>query len=388
MKTVPYGHQSISQKDINAVIKTLKSDYLTQGPKIDEFEKALAKYTGAKYAVIFNSGTAALHSAYFALGLKPDDEVITSPITFAATSNAALYLQAKPVFVDIDPLTGNIDPSKIEEAITKKTKLIIPIHYGGMPVDMKNIQVLAKKYNLYIVEDACHALGAKYENEKIGSCKYSNMATFSFHPVKHITTGEGGAVTTNNKKYYEKMQQFKTHGISKHNFKNKSKEASGSWYYEMQELGFNYRMSDIAATLGLTQLKKLNEFLEKRRKIASIYNHAFIDNPYFDIPEESSNISAYHLYPIRLKPEYKNQKNEIFKRMRENGLGVQVHYIPVYLHPYYQQLGYKKGSCKNAEDFYRQEISIPIYPGLSVKDVHKVINLILKIFKEQKHNLN
>lgn len=380
MKIIPYGHQSISQEDIRAVIKTLKSDYLTQGPKIDKFEKALAKYTGAKYAVVFNSGTAALHSAYFALGLKAGDEFITSPMTFAATSNAGLYLQAKPVFVDIDPQTGNIDITKIEKSITKKTKLIIPIHYGGMSIDMKNIQALAKKYNLYIVEDACHALGAEYKNEKIGNCKYSDIAAFSFHPVKHITTGEGGAVTINNPKYYEKLLMFRTHGITKQNYMY---EPDGDWYYEMQVLGYNYRMTDIQAALGISQLKRLPAFIKRRREIADIYNREFANNPFFNLPIEGKGIlSAYHLYPIRLKDGYFEKRKEIFIRLRKNGLGVQVHYIPIYRLPYYQDLGFKKGLCPYAEDFYQREISIPLYPSMNNKNIKTVINTIFKVFNK------
>lgn len=377
MKFIPYGRQFIDQDDIDAVIETLKSPFLTQGPKVKEFEKALASYTGAKYAVVFNSGTSALHAAYFTLGLKRDNEFITTPISFVATSNAGLYLGAKPIFVDVEKDTGNIDISKVEEKITKKTKLISVVHYAGHSVDMKKVYEIAKKYNLKVVEDACHALGGEYENEKIGSCKYSDATIFSFHPVKHITTGEGGAVLTNDRKAYEKLLMFRNHGITKKDFLN---ESEGDWYYEMQFLGFNYRMTDIGASLGLSQLKKLDYFIKKRREIADTYNETFKDNPYFDLPVEKKYAKhAFHLYPIRLK--IKTKRREIFDKLRQNGLGVQVHYIPIYWQPYYQNLGYKKGLCKNAEDFYQREISLPIYPAMKKDDIDYVIKKVLKVFE-------
>ena len=377
MKFIPYGRQFIDQDDIDAVVETLKSPFLTQGPKVKEFEEALASYAGAKYAVVFNSGTSALHAAYFTLGLKKDDEFITTPISFIATSNAGLYLGAKPIFVDVEKDTGNIDISKIEEKITKKTKLISVVHYAGHSVDMKKVYEIAKKYNLKVVEDACHALGGEYENEKIGSCKYSDATIFSFHPVKHITTGEGGAVLTNDRDVYEKLLMFRNHGITKKDFLN---ESEGDWYYEMQFLGFNYRMTDIGASLGLSQLKKLDYFIKKRREIADIYNKAFKDNPYFDLPVEKKYAKhAFHLYPIRLKN--KTKRREIFDKLRQNGFGVQVHYIPIYWQPYYQNLGYKKGLCKNAEEFYQREISLPIFPAMKKDDIDYVIKKVLKVFE-------
>lgn len=390
MKVIPYSRQFIDKEDIQEVVRVLKSDFITQGPKIPEFEHNLADYCGCKFAVVFNSGTSALHGTYFALGLKRGDEFITSPITFVATANAGLYLGAKPVFVDVDKNTGNIDTSKIERKITKKTKLLVPVHYAGHPVNVKKISQIAKKYNLFVVEDACHAMGARYKNEKIGSCKYSDMTILSFHPVKQITTGEGGAVLTNNETYYQKLLMFRNHGITKdrkqfrnynnlHNYDNYSFYSNlnshfDDWYYEMQFLGYNYRMTDIQAALGITQLKKLDSFVEKRRAIADLYNRAFKDNPYFDIPPEKAyTYSSYHLYPIRLKDKYKDKKREIFSKLREKGLGIQVHYIPIYLQPYYKELGYKKGSCPVAEDFYKREISIPLYPSMKGKDIDCVI---------------
>ncbi len=382
-KFIPYGKQFIDEDDIKEIVEVLKSDFITQGNKVPEFEKKLANYCGTKYAVVFNSGTSALHGAYFALGLSKDDEFITTPITFAATANAGLYLGAKPVFVDVEPDTGNIDINKIEEKITEKTKLISVVHYAGHPVYLEKIKQIADKYGLKVIEDACHALGAKYKGEKIGNCKYSDATVFSFHPVKHITTGEGGAVLTNDREIYEKLLMFRNHGITK----DKSKflnNPDGEWYYEMQFLGYNYRMTDIQSALGISQLKKLDKFVEKRRKIAKIYNEAFKNNSYFDIPvEKDYAFHSYHLYSIRLKDEYKEKKREIFENLKKEGIGVQVHYIPVYLHPYYQKLGYKKGICPNAEDFYTRQISIPIYPAMNDEDINFVIEKVWKVFKER-----
>lgn len=381
-KFIPYGHQWIDDSDIEEVVKVLKSNWLTQGPKVKEFEENLAKCCRSKYCVVFNSGTSALHGAYFALGLKKGNEFITAPNTFVATANAGLYLGAKPVFVDIEKATGNIDISKIEEKITDKTKLIVPVHYSGFPADLEGIYNLANKLGLYVIEDACHALGSKYKEEKIGNCKYSDMSVFSFHPIKHITTGEGGAVLANNEKFYEKLLVFRTHGITKKNFIN---NPDGDWFYEMQFLGHNYRMTDIQAALGISQLRKLDKFVQKRRNIAKTYQKIFKRNPYFDIPvEKTYAYSSYHLYPIRLKDKYKDKKREIFSKMREKKLGVQVHYIPVYLQPYYQKLGYEKGLCPVTEDFYEREISIPLYHSMSNEDVTYVINTILRIFENLK----
>jgi UDP-4-amino-4,6-dideoxy-N-acetyl-beta-L-altrosamine transaminase len=377
MRIIPYGHQWIDEDDIKEVVKVLKSDWITQGPKVKEFEDALCKYTGAKYAVAVSSGTAALHIACLSAGIKEDDEVITSPITFVASANCVLYCGGRPVFADIQEDTVNIDPDEIKKKITKRTKAIIPVHFAGHPCDLEEIYSIAKEHNLIVIEDAAHALGAEYKGSKIGSCKYSDMTILSFHPVKSITTGEGGAVLTNNKEFYKKLSMFRNHGITKD--KNKMSRFNGPWYYEMQELGFNYRITDFQCALGISQLKKLDKFIQRRRDIVEIYGEAFKNNEYFDLPQETKYAkSSWHLYPIRLKNKYKTKKNEIFYELRKKQLGVQVHYIPVYYHPFYQRLGYKKGLCPKAEEFYERKISIPLYQHMSNNDVKYVINVILK----------
>ncbi|PMP92164.1 MAG: UDP-4-amino-4,6-dideoxy-N-acetyl-beta-L-altrosamine transaminase [Hydrogenobaculum sp.] len=381
-KVIPYGRHLIDDEDIKAVIDVLKSDFLTQGPKVEEFEKALAKRFKAKYAVVFNSGTSALHGLYFAVGLKEGDEFITTPISFVATSNAGLYIGAKPVFIDIEEDTANIDVSRIENHITDRTKLISVVHYGGHPVDLENIKKIAQKHSLKLIEDGCHAMGAKYKDCEIGNLAYSDACVFSFHPVKHITTGEGGAVLTNDEGLYEKLIMFRTHGITKNksNFINKKE---GPWYYEMHYLGYNYRMTDIQAALGISQLKKLDSFVKRRREIANIYNEAFKNNPYFDIPvEREYAYHSYHLYAIRLKDRYKNKKSEIFNALKEEGLGVQVHYIPIYHQPFYRSLGYKDLYLAKAESFYEKEISLPIFPAMTDEDVDYVISKVFEVFRK------
>lgn len=379
MKYIPYGHQWIDKSDIKEVIKVLKSGWVTQGPNIARFENALCKYTGAKYAVAVSNGTASLHIACLSAGIKSGDEVITSPITFLASANCVLYCGGRPVFADVDRTTANIEASQITRHITDKTKALIPVHYSGQPCDMEKIRNIARENNLLVIEDAAHALGAKYKDTKVGSCKYSDMTILSFHPVKHITTGEGGAVLTNNEKLYKKLIKFRNHGISQTDYLN---EPHGKWYYEMQYLGFNYRITDMQAALGLSQLKKLNRFVSRRREIVKKYKNAFKNNEYFDIPEEEDYaFSSYHLYPIRLKDKFVNRKKDIFSIMREKGLGVQVHYIPLYKQPYYQSIGFKDKICPNAEDFYKREISLPIYPKMNNSDINFVIKTIFKIFK-------
>jgi len=376
MKTIPYGRQWIDENDIKEVIKVLRSHWVTQGPKIKEFEDALCKYTGAKYAVAVSSGTAALHIACLAAEIKAGEEVITSPITFAASANCILYSGGKPIFADVQNDTINISPDEIKKKITSKTKAIIPVHFAGHPCDLKEIRIIAKKQNLIVIEDAAHALGAEYRGVKIGSCKYSDMTALSFHPVKHITTGEGGAVLTNRKDIFEKLLMLRNHGITKEKYLHKP---DGDWYYEMQNLGFNYRITDFQCALGLSQTKKLEQFIDKRREIVDFYNQNLSKISEIKLPVERPYVEcSWHLYCIRLK-DHKKRKN-IFERMKALGLGVQVHYIPVYWHPYYEQLGYKRGVCPTAEEFYQQVISIPLYPRLSQREIAYIKNAICKLF--------
>lgn len=376
---IPYGKQYIDDEDINAVIKVLKSDYLTQGPVIGEFEKEFAKFVDAKYAVAVSNGTAALHVAALAAGLKKGDAVVSTPMTFAASTNCALYCGASVNFADILP-NGLINPDLIEKQINQNTKMMIPVDYSGHTCDWEKIKEIADKKHLNIIQDGCHALGAKYKGSKIGACKYSDMTVFSFHPVKHITTGEGGMITTNSKELYEKLNMFRTHGITKDHEKLQNKD-EGPWYMEMHMLGFNYRMTEIQSALGLTQLKKCDKFVSRRREIAKIYDQELSNLKYFDtISEPQDSFSAYHLYPVLIKDKFSNKKKDIFNKLREKGLGVQVHYIPVYFHPYYQQLGFKKGLCPVSEKFYEKEISIPMFPAMNDAQIQEVCS-ILKNFQ-------
>jgi UDP-4-amino-4,6-dideoxy-N-acetyl-beta-L-altrosamine transaminase len=363
---IPYGRHAINEEDIRDTSEVLKGDFLTTGPKIREFEERLCKYLGCKYAVVVNSGTAALHLSCLAAGLKENEELITSPITFAASANCAFYCNAKPVFVDVKE-NGIIDENKIERVINKKTKIIIPVHYSGLCCEMKKIKEIANKNNLIIIEDACHALGGDYKDSKIGSCKYSDMCVFSFHPVKHITTGEGGAITTNSKELYEKLKMLRNHGIEK----GKKQSEKGGWYYEIEELGYNYRITDFQCALGISQLNKIDDFIKKRREIARVYDEFFKK---FKNIEVLKGKSAYHLYVIKVKES--SMRLELFNFLKERGINCQVHYIPVYFHPYYRKKGYKKGICPNAEKFYERIISLPIFVKLSKREQDFVINNI------------
>lgn len=376
-KFLPYGHQWIDDEDIKSVIEVLKSDWITQGPKIKEFEEAIAKFVGAKYAVAFSSGTAALHGACFIAGITPGGEVITTPITFAASSNCILYLGGKPVFADIKEDTYNIDPEEIKRKIRNKTKAIIPVDLAGQPADPDEIYEIAKEHNLIVIEDASHALGAEYKGKKVGSL--SDLTIFSFHPVKHITTGEGGMIVTKNKEFYEKLLMFRTHGMTKSKVKLIKNE--GSWYYEMQELGYNYRITDCQCALGISQLKKLHKFIGQRREIVKRYNEAFKNIEEIIVPYEKPEVkSAWHIYVIRLKlDKLKASRREIFEALRAENIGVNVHYIPVYYHPYYQKLGYKKGLCPQAEKYYQSAITLPLFPKMSNKDINDVIKAVKEI---------
>ena len=373
---IPYGRQCISEEDIQAVVDTLRSDYLTTGPKISEFEKVVAEYTGAKYAVAVSNGTAALHIACMAAGIGKGDEVITSPITFVASANCALYCGATPVFADIDMDTYNISPKSIEKCITDKTKAIVAVHFSGQPCEMDKIREIADRHKLIVIEDAAHALGADYKGNKIGSI--SDMTTFSFHPVKHITTAEGGMVTTNDKALYEKLLLYRTHGITRNPelmFAN-----DGAWYYEQIDLGYNYRITDVQCALGISQMKRLDEFVTKRRELVARYNKAFADVEEIVTPYQLEGCNnSYHLYVIRLKT--KNRK-EVFDKLREAGIGVNVHYIPVYTQPYYvayyEKNGLSQPECPNAIEYYNTAISLPLYPELTFEQQDYVIEKVIE----------
>lgn len=366
---IPYGKQSINKDDISEVIKVLKSPFLTTGPKITEFEKELTKKTGTKYAVCVNNGTAALHLAYLSAEIKKNDEVITTPNTFAATTNMLLLIDAKPIFVDIRKDTYNIDENLIEKSITKKTKAIVPVHFAGHPCNMSAIWKIAKKHNLIVIEDAAHALGAKYENQYIGNGK-SDMVTFSFHPVKSITTGEGGAILTNNKKYYEKLKLLRSHGIIK--------DKNG--FNKMVELGYNYRLTDIQASLGISQLKRLDNFIKARHNIAELYKKELSSIPQIILPEELKNFySSWHLYIIRVKN--KKDRLPLYKYLLKNGIGVNFHYPCVYKHPYYQKNGFKNLKCPVAEEYAETAITIPLFPSLTKKEIKYIADKLKFFFK-------
>lgn len=365
---IPYGTQCITQEDIQAVEEVLRSPYLTTGPAVSEFEKAVADYVGAKYAVAIANGTAALHAACFAAGIKEGDEVITTPITFAASANCALYCGAKPVFADVEKDTYNISPEDIERKITKRTRAIIPVHYTGQPCDMDKIMDIAKKNNLVVIQDGAHALGAEYKGQKIGS--FGDMTTFSFHPVKHITTGEGGMIVTNDESLYKRLVLFRSHGITRDEEFLEHNE--GGWYYEQLELGYNYRITDIQCALGRSQLRRLPQFIERRKELVKRYNEAFAEEDGIVIPHTKEGCdSSWHLYVIQV-PERKHT----FDKLRKEGIGVNVHYIPVYKHPYYQKHGYAHVRCENAENIYEHIISLPLYPTLTDEQQEYVIEKV------------
>lgn len=376
---LPYGHQWIREEEIRAVSRVLRSDWLTQGPAVVAFERALAKVAGARNVVVFSSGTAALHAACFAVGLQPGDEAITSPLTFAASANCVLYQGAKPKFADIDPRTGMIDPAKLERAITRRTKAIIPIDYTGNLCDWNKILPLARKHKLYIIEDASHAIGATYRGKPVGS--FADLTVFSFHPVKHITTGEGGAVATNNREFAKRLRRFRTHGITRD--PKDLKRHEGPWYYEMQDLGYNYRLTDIQCTLGLVQLKHLRQFIRRRTEIVRQYNLAFRKLPNVITPAVTPGAKpAWHLYVLRLTGPLVRHRRAIFEQLQKRGLGVNVHYIPVHLHPYYRRrFGYKPGDFPEAERFYQSAITLPLYPAMKNQDVSYVIGSVRQTLK-------
>lgn len=373
---IPYGKQTIDQDDIQAVVDVLQSDFLTTGPKIAEFEQTVADYVGAKYAVAISNGTSALHAACFAAGIGPGDEVITTPLTFAASANCVLYCGGTPVFADVDPKTYNIDPEDIQRKITDRTKAIIAVHLAGQPCDMDAIHSIAREHGLIVIEDGAHALGSVYKGKKVGSM--SDMTTFSFHPVKLITTGEGGMIVTDNEDFYKKMILFRSHGITRDD--SMMTRNDGPWFYQQFDLGYNYRITDIQCALGCSQMKKLDRFLALRKEIVAHYNEAFADCDNIITPYQLSDTeSGWHLYIVQVK---NCDRRQVFEKMREKGIGVNVHYIPVYMHPYYQEHGYENVHCANAEEIYSHIISLPLYPGLTSEQQDYVIDTLKSLCEE------
>lgn len=376
---LPYGHHYIEEDDIKAVVEVLRSDWITTGPKVTDFEEAIAAYVGTRYAIAFSSGTAALHAAAFAANLVPGDEAITTPMTFCATANCVLYQGATPVFADICPDTLNIDPDEVAHRISQRTKAILPVDYAGHPADPSAILALAERHGLVVIEDACHALGAEDKGRRLGSI--SHMTVFSFHPVKHITTGEGGMITTEDAEFAHRLRMFRNHGIDSD---ARLREVEGQWYYEMVALGYNYRLTDIGCALGLSQLRRLDANLARRREIAARYTAAFQGMPGVIPPAVRPDVNpAWHLYPIRLDlARLRVGRAEIFRALRAEGLGVNVHYIPVHMHPYYREhLGYQGGKYPVAEDAYERLISLPIFHAMSDQDIEDVIGAVDKVLR-------
>lgn len=366
---LPYGRQCIDNDDIASVVAVLQSGWLTTGPVVERFEADMCAFTGGSFAVAVCNGTAALHAAMHALDVGPGDEVIVPPMTFAATPNSVLYQGGVPVFVDVDAATLLLDPRAVEAAITPRTKAIIGVDYAGQPCDWNALRILADKYSIALVADSCHALGAQYEGRNVGTL--ADISVFSFHPVKHITTGEGGMCVTDDNDFAQKMRTFRNHGITT---TASQREKAGGWFYEMTDLGYNYRITDLQCALGISQLKKLLHWLEKRNNLASRYNTCFIGTEIRPLYHREDIYHAYHLYVARF-PEQK----VAFQRLRENGVGANLHYIPVYLHPYYREkLGMKEGLCPVAEAAYKEILTLPLWPGMTLADIERVVNIVLQ----------
>lgn len=378
-KKIYYGGQYIDEEDINAVVTTLTSDYITCGPKVEAAERALELYTSAKHAVVVSNGTAALHCACIAAGIGPGDEVITTSLTFAASANCTLYCGAQPVFADINPRTYNIDPESIESHITKRTKAVVAVDFTGQAVEIEKIREICDRYNLIFIEDAAHAIGTKYNGKPIGSL--ADMTCFSFHPVKTITSGEGGAVTTNDEELYSKLVLAHTHGITHDVDMMEDAPHEGVWYYEQISLGYNYRMTDFQAALLMSQLGKIEQFKKRRQEIVNLYNNAFKDLPEIIIQQEiPESDTCRHLYIIRLDlTRLTCTRRQYFDAMSAEGIQPQIHYVPVYWFPYYKRLGYEKGLCPNAEEVYKGIMSIPLYPKMTDRDVEDVILAVRKV---------
>lgn len=382
---IPYGRQNITQADIDAVVNVLRSDFLTQGPQVPLFEQYVLDVVGAKYALAMNSATSALHVACLALGVGKGDVVWTSPITFVASSNCALYCGADIDFVDIDAKTYNLSPEQLEQKLiqakkeNRLPKVVIPVHLCGQSCDMQRIHQLSQEYGFKIIEDASHAIGGKYQDKYIGSCQYSDITIFSFHPVKIVTTAEGGMAVTNNAELAQKMDLLRSHGITR-NEQLMTKESEGAWYYQQIDLGFNYRMTELQAALGVSQMQRLEQFVAKRHEIAQQYNELLVDLPVILPYQLESTYSGLHLYVIRLKlDELKKTRKEIFTELREKGLGVNIHYIPVYTQPYYKQLGFKQGDFPEAELYYATAISLPMYPDLTQEQIHYIYTTLKEV---------
>lgn len=381
--TIPYGRQDITQSDIDAVIKVLRSDFITQGPVVPAFEGAVAKYCNSQYAVAVNSATSALHIACLALGVCKGDVVWTSPITFVASANCALYCGATVDFVDIDPRTYNISverlAEKLELAARTNTlpKALIPVHLCGQPCEMHQIRQLSRKYHFCVIEDASHAIGARYQNEPIGNCRYSDITVFSFHPVKIITTGEGGMALTNDPELANRLQRLRSHGISGDPAEMQPRPTDEIWNYQQTRLGYNYRMTDIQAALGVSQMERLQAYVDSRHRIAERYNAELADLP-IQLPWQSpDSYSSFHLYPIRIRADLSVvSQRELYDVLRADGINVNLHYIPVYRQPYYESMGFKAGYCPEAENYFRQTLSIPMFPTLAEAEQGQVIQIL------------
>lgn len=382
---IPYGRQHITEEDIQAVVKVLKSDFLTQGPVIPKFEQALCGYTGAKHSVVTNSATSALHLACRALGLGEGDILWTTPITFVASANCALYCNAAVDFVDIDPKTFNLSVDaltvKLEQAEKdgKLPKILVPVHLCGLSCDMEAIWGLAKQYGFSVIEDASHAIGGRYQDQPVGNCRYSDITVFSFHPVKIITTGEGGAALTNKRDLAENMALLRSHGITRDS-SHMTHDPDGDWYYQQVELGYNYRMTDMQAALGLSQMTKLDEFVKRRHKIADKYDDVLHILPVTSQHRPSDGYSAMHLYVVRLVTEELDKSHkQIFSELLESGIGINLHYIPVHTQPYYRKLGFSQGDFPQAEMYYLEAISLPMFPALSIAQIETISNELSKV---------